>query len=461
MSARLSWSLRWRLSVLWILEWAISGTVLTYLPLYLTETGVSAGQQGKLLAITAIGLWVAPLVVGQVADRWMASEKYLAVSHFVGGLVLFAIPFVAKLHEQTGEHFSALLTLFGIYAVAYLPTVPLATSLTFRHLPDPDTQFGKVRIWGTVGWMLAGFGLSVWLGRSEAYVWLVDYFPDWEALLVWFSSTFAWVPPPSSPDCFRIAALLSFALSSFCVFLPPTPPARSSDNGIAPLQFLSMFRNPAFSFLIGISFLLSLVIPLYTLQVPKLLEQLGFSRDWIPAVMLVGQISEFPALLFLPLFLKRLGLKTTFAVGMAAWFIRYTFFSFLEPTWLILLGLALHGVCHVFLIIVIQLYVDSQCRRDLRASAQNVFAFITVGLGMPIGFFLGGRLGQIWYDEQTQTTNYQVLFAIPAAVILLLLVIFWKWFRPAPHDDGGGERPLAAESQRTEFLHAHQGGLGK
>lgn len=438
MSARLPWTLRWRLSVMWILEWGITGTILTYLPLYLTQSGLSPEQQGQLMAISAVGLWVAPFVVSQVADRWMASEKYLAISHFIGGVTLLALPYATELYRETGEHFTLLAFLVGLYAVAYFPTVPVATSLSFRHLPDPNAQFGKVRVWGTAGWMLAGLGLSLWLGQSDALRWLSGRVADWKPGLDDVRETVELLRIPSSSDCFRIAALLSFALSSFCIFLPATPPARpvrSVRREIAPLQVLGMFRDRTFSLLIGTTFLLSLVVPLYTLQVPKLLEQLGYGSDWIPALMLVGQISEFPALLLLPLCLRRFGLKATLAVGMGAWLVRYTLFAFDVPLWLLFSGLALHGVCHVFLIIVIQLYVDSRCPRDLRASAQNLFTVITMGIGMPLGFLLGGQLGQLCYNEAAGTTDYRALFSVPAAVILVILVGYCRWVRLEPSSD--------------------------
>jgi MFS family permease len=440
MSARLSWSLRWRLSVLWILEWGITGALLTYLPLYFQENGLSPNQQAQLMAVSAIGLWIAPFVVGQVCDRWLASEQYLAIAHFVGGLTLVSIPIATEMYKETGEHFGVLMAMVGLYAVAYFPTMPLASALTFRHLSDPDAQFGGVRIWGTVGWMLAGMTLSLWLGREQAFEWLLARYPDWSPTIAEIQAGLVWLPPPSSSDCFSIAAILSFALSSFCVFLPATPPIRrprrirSMRDAIAPLQVLAMFRDPTFSLLIGISFLLSLVVPLYTLQAPNLLRQFGFSSDWIPAVMLIGQISEFPALLLLPFCLKRFGLKTTFAMGMAAWFVRYVLFAIEGPLPSILFGLALHGICHVFLVIVIQLYVDSQCRRDLRTSAQNLFAFITMGIGMPLGALLGGELAQVCFDEETRQVDYQILFSIPAAVIFVLLVVYLRWFRVAPPD---------------------------
>lgn len=431
--------------MLWALQWGITGAILTYLPLYFKAEGLSDKEFGLLMAVTAVGLWVAPLVVGQICDRWMATEKYLALAHFAGGLILLTIPFVTELYTSTQQYFGVLMALVGLYAAAYLPTIPLASSLSFRHLPDPDRQFGKVRIWGTVGWVLAGLSLSLWLGRGEAYQWTVETFPRWNAELARLKDALGWVITPQSSDCFRIAALLSFTLSSFCVFLPATPPARSSRGAIAPLRTLRMFRDQTFSVLIGVSFLLAVVVPLYTYEVPRLLEQRHFAdKDWVPALMTIGQLSEFPALLLLAVCLKRLGMKATFAIGMAAWLVRYAIFAMNAPEWMVLSGIGLHGVCHVFLIIVIQLYVDAECPSDVRASAQNLFAFITMGVAMPIGFLLAGQMGE-WCARGDGSTDYRLFFGAPAAVVLLLLIAYARWFRLVGGDD-------AAETAEEESV---------
>lgn len=424
---RLSWHLRWRLSVMWALQWGITGASLTYLPIYFKDQGLTDSELGPLMAVSAIGLWIAPFIVGQVCDRWLATEKYLAIAHFLGGVTLILIPYITELHTRTHQHFGALIALIGLYAAAYLPTIPLASSLSFRHLPDPDRQFGKVRIWGTVGWVLSGLALSLWLKRTDAYTWSIQTFPQWSTQLESLRANFGWLAPPSSSDCFRIAAVLSFALSSFCVFLPSTPPAQSAKEAVAPLRTLKMFRDPTFAVLIAVSFLLAVVVPFYTYAVPRLLEQRQFDSGWVPAVMTIGQISEFPALLLLPFCLKRLGMKTTFAIGMAAWLVRYTVFALLLPEWILLAGISLHGICHVFLIIVIQLYVDAECPTDVRASAQNLFAFITMGIAMPIGFLLAGKLAE-WCTTDG-ITNYQLFFGGPAAFVLLLLLAYCRWFR--------------------------------
>jgi len=460
MSGRLSWKLRWRLSTLWLLEWGITGAILTYLPVYFTKRGLDVAQLGQLMAVSAVGLWVAPFVVGQVCDRWMSTERYLSFAHSVGGFALLSIPSATDYYEATGTGFGSLLFLVGLYAVAYFPTIALSSSLTFRHLPDRDAQFGGIRIWGTIGWVMAGLALSLWLGQAEARPTLKDLAP---MLLDFMDDTARWLPmlrDPMARDSFYLAAILSFALTAFSFLLPHTPPVApkskrtggkrdfrlwGSDESIAPLEALRMFRDPTFALLIGISFLLALVIPLYSLAVPKLIEQMlaehNYSDHWVPAVMTIGQISEFPALLLLPFCLKRFGMKATFALGMAAWILRYGMFALTQPTWLILLAISFHGICHVFLIIVIQLYIDAACRTDLRASAQNLFAFITLGVGMPVGFVLAGLWGRYCDINNGARAHYALFFALPALLILLLLVVFvryFDWKRPQEIETGAG-----------------------
>ncbi len=429
---------------MWALEWGITGAIMTYLPLYFAENGLSIEQMGQLMAVAAIGLWVAPFVVGQVCDRWMNSEKYLALAHFAGGLTLIAIPIVTEIYRQTGRNFSGLLALVGLYAVAYFPTIPLASSLTFRHLPDPNRQFGRIRIWGTVGWVASGMTLSLWLGHADVRRWVASKFPACQDRLNHLAELLTILGQPTSSDCFRIAAILSFALGCFCVFLPHTPPANVAKMSIAPLQTMRMFLDRQFTMLIGVSFLLALAVPFYSIAVPILLERWGYAAAWVPAVMTVGQISEFPALLLLSLFLRRYGLKVIFSLGMAAWLVRYALFAFEQPGGLILFGIALHGICHVFLIITIQLYVDDQCASENRVSAQNLFAFITMGIAMPVGFLIAGKLGQ-WCQLNTgRDANFQQFFAIPALFILILMLIFWLLFCPKT------EKPASVDAVDTE-----------
>lgn len=419
---------------MWVLEWGITGSILTYLPIYFTtEVGLKQDQLGLLMAVAAVGLWVAPFVVGQICDRWMASERYLMIAQAVGGIALLFIPTVAESYNATGENFGWLVLLLGGYAVAYLPTVALASSLTFRHLPDPDKQFGSIRMWGTVGWVVSGLVLSVWLRQADALDWLDE---NWSTGAGALRAITDRLGEPSGGDSFRIGAVLSFLLVAFCFTLPPTPPAKKpTGSSIAPLEAAKLFKNRTFFLMLAISFLMAAIVPTYAFAVPQYLEHLGFKGDWVPAVMTIGQISEFPALLLLSACLSRFGLKTTFALGMGAWLVRYIIFAFNSPEWLILTGVGLHGVCHVFLVIVIQLFVDERCPEDAKASAQNIFAFLTMGIALPIGFVASGKLGS--YCLGGAQPDYGFFFLVPAGMIFVLLVVYLIWFRlePKPAND--------------------------
>jgi hypothetical protein len=416
---------------MWLLEWSITGALLTYLPLYFTQNGLTLHETGPVLAIGAVGLWMSPLVVGQVCDRWMAAQRYMAIAHFVGGLVLLAIPKATEVYSvsRTESAYWFILTLFGLFAMVYLPTIPLASALTFRHLSDPKSQFGKVRIWGTVGWVLAGIGLSLWLEQRDVATWLRAAFPSTAPTVLGLSKRFWFLPEPSSSHCFGIAAILSFALSSFCAFLPNTPPLHTPRNGIGLVDWVvAMWRQRGFVKLVVVASLLSLVIPLYSLVVPKLLAERLVRDDSVPALMTIGQLSEFPALLLMPWCLSRLGLKATFAMGVVAWIVRYAIFAMDAPMWLVLAGIALHGVCHVYLIIVVQLYVDETCPRDLRATAQNVFAFVAGGIAMPLGLLLTQPLVKWSTDVENGRMDFGPIFAAPTAFLACVLLGFWKWF---------------------------------
>jgi hypothetical protein len=98
------------------------------------------------------------------------------------------------------------------------------------------------------------------------------------------------------------------------------------------------------------------------------------------------------------------------------------------------------------LIIVIQLFIDTKSRSDLKASAQNLFAFLTMGIAMPIGFLLAGKLGEVCEFDHPGSENYQLFFAVPAAVALLLLGVYWKWI-PLELDADSNRRSVADGSE--------------
>lgn len=416
----MSWGLRTRLSLLWFLHFAIWGSWMTYAPVHFKDLGIPPDQRGLLFASMCAALWFAPFLAGQIADRWVATERYLTVSHLVGGLLLLEL---ASLRD-----FWPLMIAGTLYAMVYIPTWPLASSLTFQHLPDRDQQFGGVRLWGTVGWVAAGWTFGVWLSLDE---------PELVAWKAWLVEALGLEPSPSNSDCFRLAALFSFALAALCLWLPHTPPHRRRRRPIAPLAVLGLFGYRSFTALIAVAFVLATIVPFYLLILPTYLESLGYSKGWIPRVQTIGQVTEVPALLLLPWLLRWIGSRAVIAFGLAAWVFRYSAFAFGGPHWLVVLAIGLHGICHVFILIVGQLYVDSLSQKDVRASAQNFLAFVSLGVGLPLGFLFAGSVNAYYQSD------YFLIFQVPAIVVMVLLVFFWIGFGARQPDAD----PLAAGSE--------------
>lgn len=147
---------RTRLSVMMFLQYAIWGAWLPLLwPFLNGHRGFNPGQIGDMFAVGAVGALVAPFVAGQIADRLFATEKFLGISHILGGIVVFVL--------ASTEGYWAFLGLSLLYSLIYSPTLSLTNSISFHHLPDRDRDFGKVRVWGTVGWICVGIGIGQWL----------------------------------------------------------------------------------------------------------------------------------------------------------------------------------------------------------------------------------------------------------------------------------------------------------
>jgi MFS family permease len=147
-----------RLSIMMFLQYAIWGAWLPLFFAFLTgHRGIKPEDAGTLFSIGAVGALFAPFIAGQIADRWFNTEKFLAISHLIGAVLVWRMASV----ETWGE-----LAVYGLlYSLVYAPTLALTNALAFHHLPDRDRDFGKVRVWGTIGWIVVGIGVGQWLLR--------------------------------------------------------------------------------------------------------------------------------------------------------------------------------------------------------------------------------------------------------------------------------------------------------
>jgi MFS family permease len=145
-----------RLSAMMFLQYAIWGAWLPILwPFLADHRGFSATQIGNMFAVGAIGALLAPFIAGQIADRFFATEKFLGLSHLLGAILVWQLAAI--------ESYAGFLRFSLAYSILYAPTLALTNSLAFHHLEDRDRQFGRVRVWGTVGWIAVGIAVGQWL----------------------------------------------------------------------------------------------------------------------------------------------------------------------------------------------------------------------------------------------------------------------------------------------------------
>jgi MFS family permease len=286
-----------RLSIMMFLQYAIWGVWAPILALHLTgladfrqpyhlplfDMDLGAGTLINLVYMTmAIASMVAP-VAGQIADRYVPAQYFLAFSHFVGGVLIFWLYYV--------ESFAGIFWVLLLHCLLYAPTVGLTNSITMQNLSNSERDFGKVRLWGTVGWIVIGWAFSVWLGLTDTLIGYIN--PDWLRALVEFRESLPKIYKPQVGHCLLVAGGLSALLGAFCLILPNTPPSREAKNPFAFLGSFKLMANPSFAVLIFVAFLVSTELQFYYVLTPNFFNQSGgpFSEQEL-ATALVEQSKQ-------------------------------------------------------------------------------------------------------------------------------------------------------------------------
>lgn len=260
-------AVRFRFSVMMFLQYAVWGVWAPILAIYLLNLADFKQNQNTKIAYVymtmAIASMLAPFIAGQIADRYFATQRFLAVSHLVGGVLLLLL---ARLETFTGI-FAVMLA----YTLIYAPTVALTNSICFHHLPDGEKDFGRVRLWGTLGWILIGWLFSMWIGLADGLIAAIS--PAWqESLVAWRGSL---AHKPNVGDCLYLAAALSFLLGVYSITLPHTPPPEKPENPWAFLSALRLMKNRSFAVLLVVAFLVATELQFYYVLTPMFFNQGG------------------------------------------------------------------------------------------------------------------------------------------------------------------------------------------
>jgi nucleoside transporter len=347
-----------RLSVLMFLQFFLWGSWFVTTGTYLLETLHFSGRQvGLVYGTAAIAATVSPFLLGVLADRLFAAEKLLAVLHLIGGVLMWSM-------SQT-QQFGTFYVLVLLYMLCYLPTFGLANALSFHHLEDVKGQFPRIRVWGTIAWILAGLLVS-YLGVETEVIPL------------------------------RIASVFSFIQGLYCLSLPHTPPsAANMGKGLRSLlgpEVRALLQDRSFLVLLISLMLICIPSAYYYSFVNPFLVEIGEANA--AGKMALGQVTEIVFMLTLPWFFRRLRLKTILFWGLLAWGVRYGCFILGEAPgqgWLIYLGLGLHGPAYIFSMLAAQIYLDTRVPHHLRSTAQGFYSLLTLGFGALIGAYIAGE----------------------------------------------------------------------
>jgi len=390
-----------RLAVMMFLEYLIWGSWLPLLALYLVGVlGFSGGQIGWIFATQAIACIAGLYFGGQIADRMVSTEKLLSVLHLVGGLAMFALAYQTTFWPFFG--------VMLIYQLAYMPTMSLTNAICFHHVADAQRDFGRLRLWGTIGWIAASWPfVFILAGKMGA---------DLNAAL---------------SSIFTVAGLASVALAAFSLTLPPTPPAKREGAASAPMEALKLLRDPTMLVLFVATLMDALVHQCYFQWTSPFLQQAGLAENWIMPAMSVGQIAEIASMAILGATLARFGWRWTLTLGVLAHAARFFVFAIGDPLWLMVAINVVHGMCYAFFFAAVYIYVDERCPRDARASAQGLFNLVILGVGPFAGSLLWGWLGDVFRTPEG-LVDFSRLFLAPASLALAAALLLALAFRPAP-----------------------------
>lgn len=350
-----------KLSVMMFLQFFIWGAWYVTAPNYLGTIGFGGGDFKWTYSVGPIAGIISPFFVGMIADRFFPAQRVMAALHVVGGVIMLA----AAGMMEPGVNPTTLNWFFFGHMLCFYPTLALSNSIAMRHIQDAERQFPLIRVFGTIGWIVAGLALS---------------------FLVWDTKV----------EMFYLAGGAAVVLGLLSLFvLPHTPPTGLGSVGVRQVLGLDAFvmlKDRSYLVFLIASTLICIPLAFYYQITSRVVEMVELP---IGQTMSYGQMSEIFFMLVMPFFFKRLGVKWMLAVGMACWVLRYFLFAFGAPdqvVWMILSGVIVHGICYDFFFVTGQIYTDKKAPEAIRGQAQGMLVLFTLGIGMLIGAQVAGMV---------------------------------------------------------------------
>jgi len=370
-----------RLSIMMFLQFFTWGAWYVSAPGFLGGIGFGAAEFSWTYSVGPIAGMISPFLVGMVADRFFATERVLGIMHLLaGGIMLYATTLMGGEGIEAAKPVVINFVFFA-HMLCFFPTLSLTNTLAMHNMTDSEKQFPMIRVFGTIGWIIAGFVVGTF---------------DWGA----------------SINMFKLAGWAAVLLGLYSFSLPHTPPPskgkKASARELLGLDAFVLLKKPSFLVFMICSFLVCIPLAFYYQIAYRAVIVSGVTNA--PSKMAFGQVSEILFMLLMPFFFKRLGVKWMLFVGILAWVIRYALFAIGTPesvVWMMMAGILLHGICYDFFFVTGQIYTDKSAPEEIRGQAQGMLVLFTLGIGMFIGAQVAGRIEGAFTPEATRWSQFE------------------------------------------------------
>lgn len=394
---------KFQLSLMMFLEFFIWGGWFVTLGTFMgNNLSAEGGEIAAAFSTQSWGAIIAPFIIGLIADRFFNAERILGVLHIIGAVLMYLMS------EATD---SAVFYPYVLgYMIAYMPTLALVNSVAFNQMKDPSKDFPFIRVWGTIGWIVAGLLISFAFGWDSQ-----------ESIAAGLLK-----------NTFVMTAIASAVLGVFSFTLPKTPPSAKGEKvaikDILGLEALDLLKDRNFLVFFLSSVLICIPLAFYYQNLSPFLTESGVEKS--TALASIGQVSEVVFMLLLPFFFKKFGFKKTILVGMLAWTLRYLLFAYGNTGdlfFMIITGIVLHGICYDFFFVSGQIYTDSKAGPKIKSAAQGLITLATYGVGMLVGFYVAGKITDANIVGDGHDWNSVWVFpAIFAAAVFVIFALLFK-----------------------------------
>lgn len=390
---------RFKLSAMMFLEFFIWGAWFVTLGAFLNNNLKATNSEiGSVFSTQSWGAIIAPFIIGLIADRYFNAERILGVLHIIGAILMYQM--------YSAPDVSVFYPYVLVYMILFMPTLALVNSVSFNQMKDAEKEFANIRVFGTIGWIIAG-------------------------LLISFA--FHWDSPEGIQagllkSTFLMAGIASLVLGLFSFTLPATPPKVAKDEkikvgDILGLDALKLLKDKNFAVFFISSILICIPLAFYYQNAGLFLADIKVSNP--TGKMAIGQVSEALFLLAIPVFFSKYGFKKTIIVGMLAWAVRYVLFAYGNAgnlSFMLIIGIALHGVCYDFFFVSGQIYTNSKAGEKFKSAAQGIITLATYGVGMLIGFKVAGLITDMY--KTGDVTDWKMVWIIPAGIAAAVFLLF-------------------------------------